>query len=161
MEWSCETVCIIFENSCWFFVYKWSYIINNPDFPNYRKQVCPSGPRSYVQVVVCSHAWVRVPPLAFFNDFLTFLSILFYLNEHPANRKPHNRWFSNTFEHDDHLFTCQELHSVSYLNYWICMPTKVERDRKKALSRELGDVYHLDSESWRNDGRACTSLNHD
>ena len=23
--------------------------------------VCPSGPRGYVQVVLCSHSWVRVP----------------------------------------------------------------------------------------------------
>ena len=43
----------------------------------FKKQVCPSGPRSYVQVVVCSHAWVRVPPLAFLYFFFPFPSFSF------------------------------------------------------------------------------------
>ena len=47
--------------------------------------MCPSGPRSYVQVVVCSHAWVRVPPLAFFlfkpfSDFLFSTMTEYILN---------------------------------------------------------------------------------
>ena len=58
------------------------------------------------------------------------------------------------------LIRLSEVHSDSYLNSWICMPSRVERDRKEALSREFGDIYHLDNESWRNDGKLCFNLDY-
>ena len=45
-----------------------------------QKQAWPSGPRCYVQVVVCSHAWVRVPPLA----FLLFCFSTLFLSCYPC-----------------------------------------------------------------------------
>ena len=51
--------CVIFSYIQWI----GSISMHVVDF--FQKQAWPSGPRCYVQVVVCSHAWVRVPPLAF------------------------------------------------------------------------------------------------
>ena len=69
---------------CVIFSYKqWIGSISMHVVDLFQKQAWPSGPRCYVQVVVCSHAWVRVPPLAFllflFLGCLSFIYFFMYI----------------------------------------------------------------------------------
>ena len=47
------------------------------------KRVCPSGPRGHVQVVMCSHSWVRIPQHA----TILFFSFLIFVDQSSTRRK--------------------------------------------------------------------------
>ena len=86
-----------------------------------QEQAWPSGPRCYVQVVVCSHAWVRVPPLAFFLllEYSYFSAVRSSMNEimllELKERLSRVEWCWNTI-HGNHLLS---LTCIAFLCFWI------------------------------------------